>query len=33
MDEAELFHYWNKRLKEEGLGVYKGGREYFYLTS
>ena len=27
MDEAELFHYWNKRLKEEGLGVYKGGRE------
>lgn len=27
MDEAELFHYWNKRLKEEGLGVYKRGRE------
>lgn len=27
MDKAELFHYWNKRLKEEGLGVYKGGRE------
>ena len=27
MEEAELFHYWNKLLKEEGLGVYKGGRE------
>lgn len=27
MDKAELFHYWNKLLKEEGLGVYRGGRE------
>ncbi len=27
MDEAELFHHWNKLLKEEGLGVYRGGRE------
>lgn len=23
----ELIHYWNKRLKKEGLGVYKRGRE------
>ena len=23
----ELIHCWNKRLKEEGLGVYKRGRE------
>ena len=25
MDEAELFHYWNKRLKEEGArGMLEG---------
>jgi RNA polymerase sigma factor (sigma-70 family) len=25
--DKELIHCWNKRLKEEGLGVYKRGRE------
>lgn len=32
MDEAELFHYWNKRLKEEGLGVYRGGKEILFTN-
>jgi len=25
--DKELIHHWNKRLKKEGLGVYKKGRE------
>ncbi|MDK2897079.1 MAG: Sigma-70, region 4 [Candidatus Atribacteria bacterium] len=27
MKEKELFHHWNKILKEEGLAVYRGGKE------